>query len=108
AFDNAFAHVHCMREMPFGPFIVLADIHKNESLARINPLFNFRNVRFLDALLGILDKLQKLWRVNHKILRSPFKRKKPSTIESGLGKQSLSRTIRGTSFWLLHVVVSGF
>jgi hypothetical protein len=108
AFDNAFAHVHCAREMPFGPFVILANVHKNESFARVNPLFNVRNIRFLDALLGILDKLQKLWRVNRTILRSPFIRKKPSTIDSGLGKQPLSRTIRGSLFWLLQVVVSGF
>ncbi len=40
-------------------FAVFADVDKNEFLAAIKPGFDFVNVSFTNALLGVVDNLQK-------------------------------------------------
>jgi hypothetical protein len=59
AFDDAFAQVDSSGQVVGVEFAVFADVDENKFLAAIEPGFDFVNVGFTDALLGVFDNLQK-------------------------------------------------
>src|SRR5258708_1844516 len=59
AFNDAFAKVDGSGQVVGVEFAVFADVDENKFLAAIEPGFDFVNVGFADALLGVLHNLQK-------------------------------------------------
>jgi len=66
AFDDALAQVDGSGQVVGVEFAVFADVNENKFFAAIEPGFNFVNVGFTDALLGVFDNLQKArWMLSH-------------------------------------------
>ena len=59
ALDDALAQVDGSGQVVGVEFAVFADVDENEFLAAIEPGFDFVNVGFSNALLGVVDNLQK-------------------------------------------------
>src|SRR5713226_9024282 len=59
ALDDALAQVDGSRQVVGVEFGVFADVDKNEFLAAIKPGFDLVDGGFADALLGVVDNLQK-------------------------------------------------
>src|SRR5713101_5544903 len=59
AFDDALAQVDGSGQVVGVELAVFADVDENKFLAAIEPGFDFVNVGFADALLGVFDNLQK-------------------------------------------------
>ena len=70
ALDDALAQVDGSGQVVGIEFAVFADVDENEFLAAIEPGFDFVNVGFANALLGVVDNLQKAgWMLmSHRIL----------------------------------------
>src|SRR5258708_10343473 len=63
AFNDAFAQVDGSGQVVGVEFAVFADVDENKFLAAIEPGFDFVNVGFADALLGVFDYFQKARRM---------------------------------------------
>ena len=59
AFDDALAEVDGSGQVVGVEFAIFANVDENKFLAAIEPGFNFVNIGFTDALLGVFDNLQK-------------------------------------------------
>src|SRR6266852_9078964 len=59
ALDDALAQVDGAGQVVGVEFAIFADVNENKFLAAIEPGFDFVNGGFADALLGIVDNLQK-------------------------------------------------
>ena len=59
ALDDALAQVDGSGQVVGVEFAVFADVDENEFVAAIEPRLDFVNVGFADALLGVVDNLQK-------------------------------------------------
>ena len=59
AFDDALAQVDGSGQVVGVEFAIFADVNENKFLAAIESGFDFVNVGFADALLGVFDNLQK-------------------------------------------------
>jgi hypothetical protein len=59
ALDDALAQVDGSGEVVGVEFAVFANVDENEFVAAIEPDFHLVNVGFADALLGVVDNLQK-------------------------------------------------
>src|SRR6202163_5064325 len=59
AFDDALAQVDGSGQVVGVELAVFADVDENKFLGAIEPGFDFVNVGFADALLGVFDNLQK-------------------------------------------------
>src|SRR6202023_2851597 len=63
AFDDALAEVDGSGQVVGVEFAVFADVDENKFLAAIEPGFDFVNVGFTDAVLGVFHNLQKARRM---------------------------------------------
>src|SRR5712692_4910091 len=91
ALDDALAQVDGSRQVVGVEFAVFTDVDKNEFLFAIKPGFDFVNVSFTNALLGVVDNLQKArWMLMSHGRRSPL---------AGLVTLGSLRMIAGGSEW---------
>ena len=63
ALDDALAEVDGSGEVVGVEFAVFANVDENELVVAIEPGFDFVNVGFTDALLGVFDNLEKARRM---------------------------------------------
>jgi hypothetical protein len=63
ALNNAFAQVNRARQVVFGKLAFFANIHEQKFIAAIEPLLDRIDIRFAYAGPGIVDNLEKTWRM---------------------------------------------
>src|SRR6185503_18658886 len=68
AFDDSFAQMNRALRPAFLPLVVLANIYQVKSIARFLLVANIFGSILANPALGIVDYLQKSWRMIHRVL----------------------------------------